>query len=152
MSKKANLLVSLISIVDDDQSVREATTSLLKSNGFRAEVFSSAEDFLVSHYLDETKCLILDVQMPGMNGLELQRRLASENRCIPIIFISAHDNQEVRKQAARAGAIDFLPKPCSEEALLRAIRDALGMAKENLGHPQTINHFTAVFGTGPIVI
>jgi FixJ family two-component response regulator len=132
MSKKANLLVSLISIVDDDQSVREATTSLLKSNGFRAEVFSSAEDFLASRYLDETKCLILDVQMPGMNGLELQRRLASENRSIPIIFISAHDNQEVRKQATRSGAIDFLPKPFSEDALLRAIRAALGMAKENL--------------------
>ncbi len=125
MNKKANLLVSLISIVDDDQSVREATTSLLKSNGFRAEVFSSAEDFLASRYLDETKCLILDVQMPGMNGLELQRRLASENRSIPIIFISAHDNQEVRKQASRSGAIDFLPKPFSEEALLRAIRAAL---------------------------
>jgi FixJ family two-component response regulator len=131
MNKKANLLVSLISIVDDDQSVREATTSLLKSNGFRAEVFSSAEDFLASRYLDETQCLILDVQMPGMNGLELQRRLASENRCIPIIFISAHNNQEVRKQATRSGAIDFLPKPFSEEALLRAIRAALGMAKEN---------------------
>jgi FixJ family two-component response regulator len=132
MNEKVNWLVSLISIVDDDQSVREATTSLLKSNGFRAEVFSSAEDFLASRYLDETKCLILDVQMPGMNGLELQRRLASENRSIPIIFISAHDNQEVRRQAARAGAIDFLPKPFSEEALLRAIRAALGMAKENL--------------------
>jgi len=132
MSKKANLLVSLISIVDDDESVREATTSLLKSNGFRTEVFASAEDFLASRYLVETKCLILDVQMPGMNGLELQRRLASENRSIPIIFISAHDNQEVRKQATRSGAIDFLPKPFSEEALLRAIRAALGMAKENL--------------------
>ena len=132
MSEQANLLVALISIVDDDESVREATTSLLKSNGFRAEVFSSAEDFLASRYLDETKCLILDVQMPGMNGLELQRRLASENRSIPIIFISAHYNQEVRKQATRSGAIDFLPKPFSEEALLRAIRDALGMAKENL--------------------
>jgi FixJ family two-component response regulator len=132
MNKKANLLVSLISIVDDDQSVRESTTNLLKSNGFRAEVFSSAEDFLASNYLDETKCLILDVQMPGMNGLELQRRLASEHRCIPIIFISAHDNQQVRKQATRSGAIDFLPKPFSEEALLRAIRAALGMANENL--------------------
>jgi FixJ family two-component response regulator len=125
MNKKANLLVSLISIVDDDQSVREATTSLLKSNGFRAEVFSSAEEFLASRYLDETKCLILDVQMPSMNGLGLQRRLTSENRSIPIIFISAHDNQEIRKQAIRSGAIDFLPKPFSEEALIRAIHAAL---------------------------
>ena len=132
MSKKANLLVSLISIVDDDESVREATTSLLKSNGFRTEVFASAEDFLASRYLVETKCLILDVQMPGMNGLELQRRLASDHRSIPIIFISAQNNPAVRKQAARSGAIDFLPKPFSEEALLRAVRAALGMANENL--------------------
>jgi FixJ family two-component response regulator len=130
MCKKTNLLVSLISVVDDDQSVREATTSLLKSNGFRAEVFSSAEDFLASRYLNETKCLVLDVQMPGMNGLELQRRLTYENRSIPIIFISAHINQEVRKQAARSGAVDFLPKPFSEEALLRAIRTALDSANE----------------------
>jgi FixJ family two-component response regulator len=134
MSEKANLLVSLISIVDDDQSVREATTSLLKSNGFRVEVFSSAEDFLASRYLGETKCLILDVQMPGMSGLELQRRLTSANRDIPIVFISAHENQEVRKQAIRTGAIDFLPKPFSEEALLRAIRAALDPANENLRH------------------
>ena len=131
MSEKANLLVSLISIVDDDQSVREATTSLLKSNGFRVEVFSSAEDFLASRYLGETKCLILDVQMPGMSGLELQRRLTSANRDIPIVFISAHENQEVRKQAIRTGAIDFLPKPFSEAALLGALRVALGPANEN---------------------
>jgi FixJ family two-component response regulator len=130
MRERENLLVSLISIVDDDQSVREATTSLLKSNGFRAEVFSSAEDFLRSRYLDETKCLILDVQMPGMNGLELQRHLASQNRRIPIVFISAHANQEVRKQAIRLGAVDFLPKPFSEEALLQAIRFAIGSLNE----------------------
>ena len=129
MSEKANLLVSLISIVDDDQSVREATTSLLKSNGFRVEVFSSAEDFLASRYLGETKCLILDVQMPGMSGLELQRRLTSANRDIPIVFISAHENQEVRNQAMRSGAVDFLPKPFSEESLLRAIRAALQFAR-----------------------
>jgi len=136
MSEKANLLVSLISIVDDDQSVREATTSLLKSNGFRVEVFSSAEDFLASRYLGETKCLILDVQMPGMSGLELQRRLTSANRDIPIVFISAHENQEVRKQAIRTGAIDFLPKPFSEAALLGALRVALGPANEIQG-PRT---------------
>jgi FixJ family two-component response regulator len=134
MSEKADYLISLISIVDDDQSVREATTSLLKSNGFRAEVFSSAEEFLGSRYLDETGCLILDVQMPGMNGLELQRRLAAENCKIPIIFISAHDNQDVRKQAMRAGAVDFLPKPFSEEALLGAIRLALTGSNEKIRH------------------
>jgi FixJ family two-component response regulator len=132
MSEKANYLISLISIVDDDLSVREATTSLLRSNGFRAEVFSSAEEFLRSRYLDETKCLILDVQMPGMNGLELQRRLAAQTRRIPIIFISAHDNQEVRKQALRSGAVDFLPKPFSEDALLKAIRSALAVTAGEL--------------------
>jgi len=131
MSEQANLLVALISIVDDDPSVREAMTSLLKANGYRAQVFASAEGFLASRHLDDTKCLILDVQMPGMNGLELQRRLASEHRRIPIIFISAHDQPDFRKQATRAGAIDFLPKPFSEAALLGALRVALGPANEN---------------------
>ena len=118
----------MISIVDDDQSIREATMSLLKSHGFRAEVFCSAEEFLNSPSAKETKCLILDVQMPGMNGLELQQRLNSESRGIPIIFISAHENPEVRREAMRAHAIDFLSKPFSEEALLRAIHSALERA------------------------
>jgi len=131
MSGQANVLVALIAIVDDDQSVREATTSLLKANGYRAEVFDSAESFLAARSLAETKCLILDVHMPGMSGLELQQRLAVENRRIPIIFISAHDNQNFRRQAARSGAIDFLPKPFSEAALLRAIRSALGTGDED---------------------
>ena len=130
MSQQVNVLVALIAIVDDDQSVREAMTSLLKANGYRAEVFASAEGLLASPHLDETKCLILDVQMPGMNGLELQRLLASDDRRIPIIFISAHDQQDFRKQAIRSGAIDFLPKPFSEAALLRAIRSALGTGDE----------------------
>jgi len=135
VNEKANHLIALISIVDDDQSVREATMSLLKSNGFRTEVFTSAEDFLGSSHLDETKCLILDVQMPGMSGLQLQRRLASENRPIPIIFISAHDHQEVRNQAMRSGAVDFLPKPFSEESLLRAIHAALAAPDDKPQHP-----------------
>ena len=115
----------LIAIVDDDESVREATTSLLKSNGLRAETFSSAEEFLKSPLVENTKCLLLDLGMPGMNGLELQRRLAAEGRRIPIIFITAHDNIESRREAMRAGAVDFLPKPFSEEALLNAIRSTL---------------------------
>ncbi len=131
MSEQANLLMALIAIVDDDASVREAMTSLLKASGMRAEVFASAEEFLASRHLDQTKCLILDVQMPGMNGLELQRLLASENRCIPIIFISAHDHQDIRRLAIQAGAIDFLPKPFGEAALLGAIRAALGRPAKN---------------------
>jgi FixJ family two-component response regulator len=115
----------LIAIVDDDQSVREATTSLLRSNGFRAETFASAEEFLESPIVEKTRCLLLDIAMPGVSGLELQRQLAAEGRRIPIIFITAHDNQEVRAEAMRAGAVDFLPKPFSEEALLNAIRSAL---------------------------
>ena len=118
-------MISLISIVDDEQSIREATTSLLKSNGFRAEVFSSAEEFLESPNLLETKCLILDIQMPKMNGLELQRRLTAENRRIPIIFITAHEDQKIRNEAMRAGAVDFLTKPFSADALLHSIRSAL---------------------------
>jgi FixJ family two-component response regulator len=115
----------VIAIVDDDESVREATTSLLRSNNFRAETFSSAEEFLNSPLLAKTRCLLLDIGMPGMNGLELQRHMAGEGRRIPIIFITAHDDQESRMEAMRAGAVDFLSKPFSEEELLNAIRNAL---------------------------
>ena len=121
-------LISLISVVDDDLAIREATTSLLKSNGFRTMVFRSAEEFLDSPLLPETKGLILDVQMPGMSGLELQRRLIAGGRRIPIIFISAHESQEIRREVLRAGAVAFLGKPFSEEALLQAIWLALGAA------------------------
>lgn len=115
----------LVAIVDDDESVREATTSLLSSNEIGAETFSSAEEFLNSPLLVKTKCLLLDIGMPGMSGLELQRHLAGEGRRIPIIFITARDDQEIRIEAMRAGATDFLSKPFSEEALLRAIHNAL---------------------------
>jgi FixJ family two-component response regulator len=121
-------LISLVSVVDDDLAIREATTSLLKSNGFRTQVFQSAEEFLGSPYLPETKCLILDVQMPGMSGLELQRQLIDRGRRMPIIFISAHESLEIRKEVVRAGAVAFLGKPFSEEALLQAIRQGLQTA------------------------
>jgi FixJ family two-component response regulator len=111
--------------VDDDESVRQATKSLLKSLGLRAEAFSSAEEFLDSLYLWETDCLILDVRMPGMGGLELQRQLTAASVRIPIIFITAHGDQDVRSQALAAGAVAFLSKPFSEEALLDAIQIAL---------------------------
>ena len=116
----------LISIVDDDESVREAITSLLRSVGFQAKSFASAEKFLHSPVLQETACLILVVRMPGASGPELQRRLATESRRIPIIFITAHGDQGLQAGVMRAGAVDFLPKPFSEEALLRAIYSGLG--------------------------
>lgn len=130
MNAKDEHLISLISVVDDDLAIREATRSLLKSNGFRTQVFQSAEEFLASPHLPETKCLILDVQMPGMSGRELQRRLIAKEQRIPIIFISAQESREVRREVLRAGAVAFLGKPFSEEALLQAIRLALGAADE----------------------
>jgi FixJ family two-component response regulator len=117
--------VPRVSIVDDDESVREAIKSLVKSVGLGAEVFASAEDFLKSDCLDDTASLILDVRMQGMGGLELQHRLASTNSRIPIIFITAHGDEETRRQALRFGAIAFLHKPFSEEALLDAVYAAL---------------------------
>ena len=117
--------VPCISIVDDDVSVREALKSLLESAGFKAEVFASADDFLNSSPLQDTGCLILDVWMPGMGGLELQSALSAAGNPVPIIFITAHDDKDMRSRALKAGAIDFLHKPFSEEALLNGIHSAL---------------------------
>ena len=114
-----------ISVVDDDESVGEAIKSLLASLGFRVEVFNSAEDFLNSARLTDSACLIADVRMPGMNGLQLQRFLNTAQCWIPIVFISAHDDGEARSRALEAGAVDFLRKPFSEDALLSAITRAL---------------------------
>ena len=116
---------NLISLVDDDESVRRSTTLLIESFGFHAAAFQSAESFLKSGQLQETACLIVDVQMPGMNGLELQSHLATAGYKIPIIFITAHDSRESRQQALQAGAVAFLGKPFGDEDLLQAIRGAL---------------------------
>jgi len=115
----------LISVVDDDDSVRESLRGLIRSVGFAVKVFASAEEFLNSDHLRNTNCLILDVRMPGMNGLELQRQLAATDRKIPVIFITAHGDDEVRSRALNGGAVDYLLKPFSEEALLNAIDAAL---------------------------
>ena len=115
----------LISVVDDDESVREALESLLRSAGFKAEVFASAEQFLRSDRAREVDCLIADVRMPGMDGLELQRQLAAGGFRLPIIFITAHGDELARAQALRAGAVAFLRKPFSEQALLDAIQAVL---------------------------
>ena len=116
----------IVSVVDDDESVREALRGLLKSAGFRADVFASAEEFLSSGRLGATGCLIVDVRMPGMSGVELQEQLIASNPALPIIFISADGDDGVRARALQRGAIDFLYKPFSDEALLDAIDRASG--------------------------
>jgi len=115
----------LISIVDDDDSFRNSLNNLIRSVGFRAQGFSSAEAFLNSNQLHDTACLILDVRMPGMSGLELQRQLVATNCRIPIVFITSHGDDDARARALEAGAVDFLYKPFREETLLKAIDSAL---------------------------
>ena len=117
--------VPLISVVDDDRSVVEATVSLLESVGYAAVGFVSAQDFLNSLPVRFTDCLILDVCMPEIGGLELQRRLAAEKVPTPIIFITANGGPEASDKAIQAGAVAFLRKPFSQESLLKALRSAL---------------------------
>jgi FixJ family two-component response regulator len=116
----------LISVVDDDESIRRTTTFLIQSFGFRAAAFESAQTFLKSGHLHDTACLIVDVQMPGMNGLELQSELAAAGYDIPIVFITAYENKVSRQQAMQGGAVAFLGKPFSDEQLLQTVRSALG--------------------------
>jgi FixJ family two-component response regulator len=116
----------LISVVDDDQSSRESLRGLFRSVGFAVEAFASAEEFLNSDHLSDTECLILDVRMPGMDGIELQRHLLASHRKIPIIFITAHgSDDESRSTALANGAADYLTKPLSQEELLSAVHKAL---------------------------
>lgn len=115
----------LISVVDDDESIGRSTCLLLQSFGYRAAAFASAESFLRSNRLRDTSCLILDVQMPGMNGIQLQNHLSVEGCGIPIIFITAYDDKESCRRAMQAGAVAFLRKPFSDDQLLVTIRSAL---------------------------
>jgi FixJ family two-component response regulator len=115
----------LVAIVDDDDSVRVALEGLLKSVGLPARAFGSAEEFIKSGQQSQTACLIADIRMPGMSGLELQKRLNSEGCRIPIVFITAHGDAKMRMQALRAGAVEFLAKPFNDEALLESVRAAL---------------------------
>ena len=125
LAEQLKVKANLISLVDDDESIRRTMTLLIQSFGFEAAVFDSAETFLKSRQLHETSCLIVDVQMPGMNGLQLQSHLASLGYKIPIIFITAYDSNESRQQAMQAGAVAFLSKPFSDELLLETLRTTL---------------------------
>jgi FixJ family two-component response regulator len=115
----------LVAILDDDDSMRTALQGLLKSAGMPAQAFASAEEFLKSGQQHETACLIADIRMPGMSGLELQAQLNAEHCRIPTIFITAHGDTKMRMQALRAGAVEFLSKPFDDEVLLESVRAAL---------------------------
>jgi FixJ family two-component response regulator len=115
----------LVAIVDDDDSMRNALGGLLKAVGYPARTFASAEEFLKSGQQHQTACLIVDIRMPGMSGLELQAQLNAERCRIPIIFITAHGDAKMRIQALRAGAVEFLSKPFDEEVLLESVRAAV---------------------------
>jgi FixJ family two-component response regulator len=117
--------IPLISIIDDDEAIRRSLDDLIRSAGLRARSFSSAEAFLQSNQMSEIDCIILDLCLPGMSGLELQRRLAEDNFDLPIILMTAHESGDQRRQAVEAGAVAFLNKPFDEADLLNAIDTAL---------------------------
>lgn len=116
---------SLVTVVDDDESVRESLPDLLREFGFAAEAFSSADEFLASGSVGLTCCLILDIAMPGMSGLDLQRELKARGQKTPIIFITAQKDESVRTRAFRQGAVEFLLKPFGDTALLEALNKAI---------------------------
>jgi FixJ family two-component response regulator len=115
----------LVSVVDDDESVRESLPDLLGEFGFAVRAFSSAEEFLASDCIEQTKCLILDIAMPGMSGPDLQRELKRRGQKIPIVFITAHGDNTVRPRLLEQGAVDCLFKPFSDTALREALNAAL---------------------------
>jgi FixJ family two-component response regulator len=115
----------MVAIVDDDDLMRTALQGLLKSAGLLAQAFASADEFLMSGHQHDTACLITDIRMPGMSGLELQAQLNADHCRIPTIFITAHGDAKMRMQAMRAGAVEFLAKPFDDEALLESVRAAL---------------------------
>jgi FixJ family two-component response regulator len=120
-----------IAIVDDDEALREALGSVMKAAGFSPRTFASAEEFLACKDCEETACLILDVRLPGMSGIELQRRLADAHSQLPIIFVTAHGDTSLRESLMRAGAAAFFYKPVRSDALLKEIHAALKLKKNS---------------------
>jgi FixJ family two-component response regulator len=121
------VIYPLVSVVDDDESVRESLPDLLREFGFAVQAFSSAEEFLASDYIPQTRCLILDIAMKGMSGPDLQRELTLRRQEIPIVFITAYKDETVRPRLLEHGAVECLFKPFSEAALLEAVNSALGV-------------------------
>jgi FixJ family two-component response regulator len=124
--------MALISIVDDDESIRESTKGLIRSLGYQAATFASAEEFLQSDSVDRTACLITDVQMPGLSGIDLQRGLIAQGVRMPTIFITAFPEEETRARAMKAGALGYLSKPFSEDSLLKCLDTAFGSSGEKV--------------------
>ena len=125
---------SVVFIVDDDVSVRESLELLIENEGWKPETFASAQEFLDRPRSHGPSCLVLDISLPGLNGLELQRRITSERKRIPIIFITGHGDVPKTVQAMKAGAVEFLTKPFNDEALLSAVRQALEQSRLALVH------------------
>jgi FixJ family two-component response regulator len=115
---------SIVAVIDDDESVRESLPDLLRELGFAVQAFSTAEEFLASDYIRQTRCLILDIAMPGMSGPDLQRELTLRRQEIPVVFITAHGDETVRPRVLEQGAVECLSKPFSDAALLRALNAA----------------------------
>ena len=128
----------IVYVVDDDVSVRESLESLLRWAGWQPEIFASAQDFL-SHPLDDTpSCLLLDIELPGVNGLELQERIAAHRSEMPIIFITGHGDIPMTVQAMKAGAVEFLTKPFADHVLLNAVRNAVDRSRAVIARDQEL--------------
>ncbi len=135
----------IVYVVDDDLSVRESLSSLIRSAGLRVEVFDSPQSFIVKPPSDECACLVLDVNMPGFDGFELQRRLATEGRDIPIIFITGYGDVPLAVRAMKAGALEFLNKPFNDDELLEAIRNALLRSRSSFREREELADLRARF-------
>jgi FixJ family two-component response regulator len=134
--KKADLSQApMISIIDDDPSVREATDGLVRSLGYRAATFASADDYLQSDRVSDTSCVIADIQMPGLSGVELQSLLVARGNRTPMIFVTAFPEERIRKKVLEAGAIGFLSKPFDEERLIEHLQTALRRRNGGIAEP-----------------
>ncbi len=147
MSALMHTAAPIVYVVDDDLSVRESLSSLIRSAGLQVEVFDSPQSFMAREYSDGCACLILDVNMPEVDGFELQKRLAKEGRDIPIIFITGYGDVPLAVRAMKAGALEFLNKPFNDEDLLESIRDALSRSRKACQEREELADLSARFNS-----